>query len=189
MSSLIIYGFIVLVLCITIITMTEKDTFLNMVAPYGSPSQQQWWKHNPIFGYPSYSYWENFQSQQQLQQNPKTNKHIDENIEENQLMQYAPDTPSPVELYNNQPYHLLNDIMQPPRLKESTSCVNSRACYATDFQRMLEKTGTYRQMTNNYKHNYPDSCTAPLQELVLNFYKQDAMQIPSNHTGHSVSEA
>lgn len=92
-------------------------------------------------------------------------------IEEDPLMEYAPDTPSPVELNNNQPYHLLNDTMQPPRLNESLSCVNSRSCYATDFQRELEKTGNYRQMTNNYKRDYPDSCTSPLQELVLNFYK------------------
>jgi len=103
--------------------------------------------------------------------------------ESNPIMDYAPDTPSPAEVYNNQPYHLLSDMMSVPRTKESISCVNSRSCYATDFGRMLEKTGTFRQLTNNYKRNYPDSCTAPTQELVLNFYKNDAMAVPSNHTG------
>ena len=79
--------------------------------------------------------------------------------------------------------------MSPPRVKESISCVNSRSCYATDFDRMISKTGNFRQMTNNYKRGYPDSCSAPYQELVLNFYKADPMAIPKNNTGGSVSEA
>ena len=87
------------------------------------------------------------------------------------IMDYRPNQPSPVDLYNTQPYHLLNDIMEQPRLKESISCVDSRSCYATDFQRTIEKTGDFKQLTNNYKRKYPDSCSAPLQELVLNFYK------------------
>jgi hypothetical protein len=54
---------------------------------------------------------------------------------------------------------------------------------------MISKTGTFRQMTNNFKRGYPDSCSAPYQELVLNFYKADPMAIPENNTGKSVSEA
>jgi hypothetical protein len=87
------------------------------------------------------------------------------------LLDYRPNQPSPVDLQNTQPYHLLSDIMEQPRIKESVSCVNSRSCYATDFERTIEKTGNYRQQTNNYKRKYPDSCSSPLQELVLNFYK------------------
>lgn len=75
------------------------------------------------------------------------------------------------DLYNNQPYHLLDDIFSPPRLKESLSCVNSRSCYASDFENVLSKTGNFRQITNNYKREYPDNCSAPFQELTLNFYK------------------
>lgn len=105
----------------------------------------------------------------------------------NPILEFVPDSPSPADIYDTQPYHLLSDIMEVPRTKESISCVNSRNCYATDFGRMIEKTGTFRQMTNNYKRNYPDSCTAPTQELVLNFYKTDPMPIPSNNTGKSVS--
>ena len=87
------------------------------------------------------------------------------------ILDYLPNQPSPVDLQNSQPYHLLSDIMGEPRVKESISCVNSRSCYATDFERTIEKTGNYRQQTNNYKRKYPDSCSAPMQELVLNFYK------------------
>jgi len=87
------------------------------------------------------------------------------------ILDYLPNQPSPVDLQNTQPYHLLSDIMGEPRIKESVSCVNSRSCYATNFERTIEKTGNYRQQTNNYKRKYPDSCSSPLQELVLNFYK------------------
>ena len=87
------------------------------------------------------------------------------------ILDYLPNQPSPVDLENSQPYHLLSDIMGEPRVKESVSCVNSRSCYATDFERTIEKTGNYRQQTNNYKRKYPDNCSAPSQELVLNFYK------------------
>jgi len=87
------------------------------------------------------------------------------------ILDYKPNQPSPVDLYNTQPYHLLGDMMEPPRLTESVSCVNSRSCYATDFENTLQKTGNYAQITNNYKRKYPDNCSAPMQELVLNFYK------------------
>jgi hypothetical protein len=88
-----------------------------------------------------------------------------------EILDYRPNQPSPVDLLNTQPYHLLSDIMEQPRVKESISCVNSRSCYATDFQRTIEKTGNYKQMTNNYKRKYPDSCSGLEQELTLNFYK------------------
>ena len=93
------------------------------------------------------------------------------------IMEFPPNSPSPVELYNNQPYHLLNDEFASPRVKESISCVNSRSCYATDFENLISKTGNYRQLTNNYKKEYPDNCSTPLQELVLNFYKVTPMVI------------
>ena len=81
----------------------------------------------------------------------------------------------PADVYNNQPYHLLGDEMSPPRMKESLSCVNSRSCYASDFERMISRTGNFRQFTNNYKRGYPDSCSSPYQELVLNFYKAETL--------------
>ena len=76
--------------------------------------------------------------------------------------------PSPANIENRQPYHLLNDIMAPSHDKKS---VSSRSCYATDFVQTMEKTGNFRQMTNNYKRNYPDSCSGWNQELTLNFYQ------------------
>jgi hypothetical protein len=98
--------------------------------------------------------------------------HFNPTADPNQdLLDYRPNQPSPVDLENTQPYHLLSDYMEQPRVKESLSCVNSRSCYATDFQRTIEKTGNYNQLTNNYKRKYPDSCSGTEQELTLNFYK------------------
>ena len=76
--------------------------------------------------------------------------------------------PSPANIDNRQPYHLLSDIMAHSRDKKY---VSSRSCYATDFVQTMEKTGNFRQMTNNYKRNYPDNCSGWNQDLTLNFYQ------------------
>lgn len=52
---------------------------------------------------------------------------------------------------------------------------NSQTCYESDFQVRLEKTGNYRQLTNNYKRGDPDSCSAPLQDTAMGYYKVDAV--------------
>lgn len=103
---------------------------------------------------------------------------------ENPIFMHKPNGPSPIDFSGREPYHLLRDVFPPAGSKddeEKISKVNSRSCYATDFKRLLESS-SYRQMTNNFKHGYPDSCSAPYQELVLNFYKGDGMKIdvPAN---------
>ena len=67
------------------------------------------------------------------------------------------------------PYHLLGDYMEsgPERL----STLKSECSYITDTQRLIEKTGSYGQVTNNYKHKTPDNGSAWMRELVLSFYK------------------
>lgn len=189
---------IVLVLIGLVVSMSiNKAKFVNYVAPYAPKSQKNWWKRAgwERFGYPYYSYWENFEN---LNDRPaEVAAESEDQAEllkskigsEGPVLEYPPDTPGPADLYNNQPYHLLGDEIPPPRVKETISCVNSRSCYAQDFERMVSKTGNYRQLTNNYKRGYPDSCSAPYQELVLNFYKADSMPVPHNNTGGSVSEA
>jgi hypothetical protein len=156
----------------------------KVFAHYRPVSQLKWWERpdSELFGYPNYSYWEAFA-------NPKESSLLKDSKTVSPIMEYPPNTPGPADVYNDQPYHLLSDMLSPPRTKESISCVDSRSCYAVDFDRMVSKTGNFRQFTNNYKRNYPDSCSAPYQELVLNFYKADPMAIPPNNTGGSVSEA
>ncbi len=145
--------------------------FRNYVAPYANPGQKGWWNRNgwARFGYPSYSFWETFQNPgavggPALTTPPPPSKSDD-------ILSYPPDTPSPADLSLREPYHLLGDELAAPPGAEAISKINSRSCYATDFVKDIEKVSNYRQFTNNYKHNYPDSCSAPTQELVLNFYQ------------------
>jgi hypothetical protein len=93
------------------------------------------------------------------------------------IMEYGPGKPAPVDLYRPTPYHLLSDHLGQPRDQEALSCVNSRSCYAVDAEAYLSKVGNYRQLTNNYKREYPDDCSALRQELVLNFYKAEPISV------------
>ena len=151
---------VMLVLALVALT-TNKDSFLHYLS-HNTP-QEKWWERpdKKMFGYPAYSYWEAFE-------NPAPLKKEDD---ESPVMDYPPNGPSPAEVYNEHPYHLLKDIMAPLSDKEALSTINSRSCYAADFEQTVTKTGNYRQTTNNYKRNYPDSCSGWNQELTTNFYK------------------
>jgi hypothetical protein len=95
------------------------------------------------------------------------------------VMAFPPGAPASAEgLYDSRApsYLLLGDELEAEPGAGSPSkisCVNSRSCFATDFSRLLEQGGNYRQTTNNFKRGYPDSCSSPYQELVLSFYKSD----------------
>ena len=93
------------------------------------------------------------------------------------LMTLPPNKPAPVDFANRSSYLLLSDEMKPLPADSGISCVNSRSCFAADFDRLQEKTGNFRQLTNNYKRGYPDSCSSPFQELVLSFYETNGMTI------------
>ena len=191
----VLIGIIVLLIAFIGFMFMKKSNFINYVAHY-APKSQKGWYNRPgweRFGFPYYSFWsEGFEN---LNDRPAEVSALEQTGlltrklgSESVIMEFPPDSPGPADLYNNQPYHLLSDEMEPPRINETISCVNSRSCYATDFQRIVDKTGNFSQWTNNYKRNYPDSCSAPTQELVLNFYKTEPIPIPQNNTGGSVSE-
>jgi hypothetical protein len=67
------------------------------------------------------------------------------------------------------PYHLLGDYLQPA--EERLANLKSECAYVADGQRLIEKTGTYGQITNNYKKEKPDNGSTLLRELSLSFYK------------------
>ena len=71
-----------------------------------------------------------------------------------------------------QPYSLLKDVL--PQAVQRVS-PDSQHCYEADFQTRIEKTGNFRQLTNNYKRSEPDSCSSPLHEFVLSYYKPDIL--------------
>ena len=91
------------------------------------------------------------------------------------------DSPEPISggdprlLKPAEPYHLLNGWLNP---LEKPLYTNAKSCHEYDFQSRLEKTGNFRQLTNNYKRADPDSCSAPIQAMTLAFYKADP--IPQN---------
>ena len=68
-----------------------------------------------------------------------------------------------------QPYSLLNGVL-PLKDIQTGGLLNSQTCYEGDFQTRIEKTGNFRQLTNNYKRNDGESCSSPLQEFVTAYY-------------------
>jgi hypothetical protein len=71
-----------------------------------------------------------------------------------------------------QPYTLLNDWLETKDADAvRTGAYSAARCHDADFQARLEKTGNFRQMTNNYRRGDPDSCSAPNQEVALGYYK------------------
>jgi hypothetical protein len=66
-----------------------------------------------------------------------------------------------------QPYALLNGVL-PEKMDKGT--LTAKTCYEKDFIEQSNKVGNYIQRTNNFPHAAPDSCSAPLTELVNSFY-------------------
>jgi len=71
-----------------------------------------------------------------------------------------------------EPYNLLKDVL-PEAVKRVSP--TSQQCYTSDFQTRIEKTGNFKQLTNNYKRSEPDSCSSPLHEFVLSYYKPEVL--------------
>jgi len=71
------------------------------------------------------------------------------------------------------PYHLLGDYIEPALADgdERIANLTSECAYIADGQRLIEKTGSYGQITNNYKKKNPDNGTTFLHELSVSFYK------------------
>ena len=75
---------------------------------------------------------------------------------------------------NLRPADIVPDMRKPYDLMESLEHSNdptltAKGCYDKDFLAQSAKTGNYIQRTNNFPHATPDSCSAPLTEML--FYK------------------
>jgi len=163
---------ILLVICVLLVAAKGFD--VKGYDPAATPAHRQWWRHSAS---PFES--EGFQgsASQASQASPLLDQPAELEQKESELLEHAPGKPAPVDLYRDRPYHLLSDRLGPPRDQETLSCVNSRSCYAVDAEAHLSKVGNYRQLTNNYKREYPDNCSALRQELVLNFYKAEPVSV------------
>ena len=100
---------------------------------------------------------EAFQDQQKVTEVPDINL--------NGMMPGDPELNTP-----RQPYALLNGWLQ---LSDDPKYLTAQGCHDVDFQARLEKTGNFRQLTNNYKRGDPDSCSTPIQDLGLAVYKTE----------------
>jgi hypothetical protein len=95
----------------------------------------------------------------------------------NQLCKMPLTTPQPKEYgpadstikSPREPYHLLGDYIKPAQ--ERIANLTSECAYIADGERLIEKTGTYGQVTNNYKRKKPDNGTTWLHELSVSFYE------------------
>lgn len=67
-------------------------------------------------------------------------------------------------------YDLLSDWLPGKEEPRVAFGPTAQDCYKVDYSRTLEPGGTYAQRTNNYIRGYPDSCSAPNHDLVLDFY-------------------
>ena len=68
-----------------------------------------------------------------------------------------------------QPFSLLKGVL-PVKDVQTAGLLNSQTCYEGDFQNRLEKTGNYKQLTNNYQRGDAESCSSPFQEFVTAYY-------------------
>jgi hypothetical protein len=116
------------------------------------------------------------------EQQNKNTRQIQEafsNIGASQVVSGKPETeyidgPAPASLKEpRKPYNLLEQL--PPAPRGSISCLTAACCAETDFEWRTNLTGNFLQRTNNYKREFPDSCTAPLTELNLAFYKNSVL--------------
>ena len=69
-------------------------------------------------------------------------------------------------------YSLLEDSLSK---KTSPGTLSANTCFHSDFLAQSEKVGNYIQRTNNIRHATPDSCSAPLTELVDSFYTNQVL--------------
>ena len=78
---------------------------------------------------------------------------------------------SPADASLNQPRQAYSLLLGWLPLATENTYTTAERCRALDFQPRLERTGNFRQLTNNYKRGDPDSCSGPIQDLSLAFYK------------------
>jgi hypothetical protein len=68
-------------------------------------------------------------------------------------------------------YRLLADVLPlEDSMATARSDITSEVCRLKDAALDLQLNGDYSQRTNNYPRKFPDSCSAPRHEMLLDFY-------------------
>jgi hypothetical protein len=73
---------------------------------------------------------------------------------------------------SRKPYALLD---RP--LAEKPLILTAEGCRRVDFMTRLEPTGNFKQRTNNFKHDDPDSCSGWTEELNLGIYERQPLTL------------
>ncbi len=82
----------------------------------------------------------------------------------------GPISPGPAALADKTaPYTLLENL-NAYRGKSGITTIGSQSCYQRDSENQRMKS-SYAQMVNNYRHEYPDTCTGTRQEMILGVYQ------------------
>ncbi len=85
----------------------------------------------------------------------------------------GPISPGPAALADKTAPYVLLDNLQAYRNKSGITTVGSQSCFARDSQNQRQKS-SYAQMVNNYRHEYPDTCSGTRQEMILGVYQPPA---------------
>ncbi len=85
----------------------------------------------------------------------------------------GPISPGPAALADKQAPYTLLEYLAAYRGQSGVTTIGSQSCFGRDSanQRMES---SYAQMVNNYRHEYPDSCTGTRQEMILGVYQPPA---------------
>ena len=75
-------------------------------------------------------------------------------------------------------YRLLADVL-PLALPEEVARydITSEVCRTLDASEDMKLNGDYSQRTNNYLRKFPDSCSAPRHEMLLDFYVSEKQKL------------
>jgi hypothetical protein len=74
-------------------------------------------------------------------------------------------------------YRLLADVLPTADLEAvARSDITSENCRMLDASEGLMLEGNYSQRTNNYLRTFPDSCSAPRHEFLLDFYNSKKLK-------------
>jgi hypothetical protein len=114
------------------------------------------------------SYYSNLKKQKEAEKKAEKNKQ--EILSIHLELDDIPETTAPANIDNNKPYHSLD---LPAAVPQQLSQITAQQCYELNTAKSMEKlgNGNYSQCTNNYKHDHPDTCSAPRQELITSFYQ------------------
>ncbi len=85
----------------------------------------------------------------------------------------GPISPGPAALADKTAPYALLEYIPAYRNRSGITTIGSQSCYQRDSTNDRQKS-SYAQMVNNYRHEYPDTCSGTRQEMILGVYQTPA---------------